>query len=548
MWAVSALVPLAFAALHAGNVPDAAHDEGTVRVVGLGWTGGFRALDALVAAPLQMLPIGTRSARAVLASALATAVAGAVLYRLARNLSRARPVGRERAFPLVVAAVASLTATLSFAWQAEATCVAGSTIGALLAIAPVALAVEAQEGSVHTAAVVFALGLALAYEPLVGATAVAGVLPEWIGARARKAGPAPRGVLLIAALLGVATVALAIAERHSALSTLAPAFASPVGEGDAGVGLVAFLHAQVGWVGLAAAALGAGLSLWEGSSRARAASILSVAAVGLASTRAGAPFGGARTGAPVLAAIGGIRILASVAMDRAVRAVAEARLPLASASASMIVLLELTFPALSADDASQRLDAHGPPAGAVWSEVALGPLPPRPIVLVRAPRLLTRLLAARSSGELRPDVAVIPLGNIVGPLAARELTLEPKLVPLWRDLLLTLAPDEWALSSLAGTRALALPFDPRWERSMVRHLVPVGLFGAFEPEPRGMSDCARALDGFVADRDRLTSAMGLPGVAPEISARKPTRRDPSDAYRLSVLARITADSAFSIVR
>src|SRR5262249_48642933 len=41
---------------------------------------------------------------------------------------------------------------------------------------------------------------------------------------------------------------------------------------------------------------------------------------------------------------------------------------------------------------------------------------------------------------------------------------------------------------------LAMIFDPRWDRALARHLVPVGLVSRFEPEPRGTSDRRHALD------------------------------------------------------
>jgi hypothetical protein len=544
MLAASALAPLAVSVLHADDVSGAAHDAGTVRSIGLGWTGAFRALDALVAAPLQLMPIGTRAARACLASALCTAVAGAVLYGLARSLLRPKEGAPARALPFAVAAIASLAATLSWPWQSESASVAGSSLGALLSLAPLALVATPGPGSGVTPRSVFAIALAATYEPLVGVVAIVGVLPQWIAAPRGKPTASSRSALAVAALVAVVPMGIAFAEQRSALSTLSSPMAQPLGEGDPNVGLGAFLHAEVGWLGLAAAAAGAGLGLVSARTRRLALSLVLVAGIALASTRLGAPFGAARNGAPVLAATGALWVLAAVAMERAVRVVAEARIPLASASASMIVVLELTFPALSADDSAQRFDARGSPASALWSEVALGGLPPRPVVLVRAPRLLTRLMAARASGELRADASLIPLGSVVGPLAARELTLEPKLVPLWRDLLLTLAPDEWALSSLAATRALALAFEPRWERPMARHLVPAGLIGMFEPEPRGASDRARALDGFVMDRDRLAQALHVRDAGARGDAKQAAGREGADPSRTDPLVRLTADLLF----
>ena len=46
-----------------------------VRTVGAGFTGIFRALDAVVAAPFLLFPVGTRALRAGLASAVVAAIA-----------------------------------------------------------------------------------------------------------------------------------------------------------------------------------------------------------------------------------------------------------------------------------------------------------------------------------------------------------------------------------------------------------------------------------------------------------------------------------------
>ena len=87
----------------------------------------------------------------------------------------------------------------------------------------------------------------------------------------------------------------------------------------------------------------------------------------------------------------------------------------------------------------------------------------------------------------------------------RELTRDPKLSPIWRDAALLGAQEEWSLSQLAQERPLVAAYDPAWDRSLARHLVPVGLFARFEPEPRGGSDRRRALEEL--PRDRLVKAV-----------------------------------------
>jgi hypothetical protein len=76
-------------------------------------------------------------------------------------------------------------------------------------------------------------------------------------------------------------------------------------------------------------------------------------------------------------------------------------------------------------------------------------------------------------------------------------------LPLWRDLELLGAPTEESLSWVASTRPLAMSYQPRWGRSIARHLVPLALFDRFAPEPRGASDRRHAFDAFAAVRERL---------------------------------------------
>jgi len=559
MLAASTVVPAWLAAAHVGNVAGAAHDEGTVRVLGLGWTGLWRAADVLVAAPFLVLPLGTLAARAAAASAVVCGVAGALLYVLARRLLASCGGGAGRLSP-AIAAVASLTATLSAAWQLESTSLAGSGLGALLCLAPLALAsrregaASAPYGSPTLPLAAFVMALAVSYEPVVGLAALASIgtfllaggKPEGHGRGAVRSGLV---TVAAAAVAGLFPLALSLAVRRSTLSILAAPLAASGGEGAAGGGLGPFLHVELGWFGGALAAVGLGIAFVArgqaagDARRARglAAALLVLAAVGLGAAWAGAALGPARYCAPVLAALGALWVLAGVTMEAAARAVAKAPIPLASASATMIIVIELTFPVLSADDALQRLDARGPSPSALWDEVAFGQLPARAVVLVREPRMLTRILSSRATGELRGDLSVIPLGDIVGPLASRELTLEPKMAPLWRDLLLEASPDEWALSSLSTARPLALPFEPQWERPLARHFVPAGLFAIFEPEPRGASDRLRAMDAFAPDLARLVKALRLAPYPPRDAPKTPlTRLAPAAPSPDAILTRFTA--------
>jgi hypothetical protein len=200
-------------------------------------------------------------------------------------------------------------------------------------------------------------------------------------------------------------------------------------------------------------------------------------------------------------------------MQALVRAIAGAKLPLARASASMVLVLELVAPVDAADEALRRGDERARGAGlspespaASWDDAAWGALPPRSIVLVTDPRVWRRAAAARATGSLRGDIVVVPTFGR-GALAARFLSHDAALVPLWRDLALSGAPSEESLSTLASARPLLTAFDPAWSKPLGKHLVPSGLFDRFEPEPRGTSDRRKALEAFLPKRERLARAV-----------------------------------------
>jgi hypothetical protein len=108
---------------------------------------------------------------------------------------------------------------------------------------------------------------------------------------------------------------------------------------------------------------------------------------------------------------------------------------------------------------------------------------------------------------MRGDLVVVPTFDLDATSAGRALRTEPKLAALYRDIALGSAPEELSLTELASVRPLLATFDPRWERSLARHLVPLGLSSIFEPEPRGASERKHALETFAPARDRLVRAF-----------------------------------------
>jgi hypothetical protein len=259
---------------------------------------------------------------------------------------------------------------------------------------------------------------------------------------------------------------------------------------------------------LALASLGAARSLADRASRSVGAGVVAALLASLLAVALGAPSGNGRFGAPVLTLFATSAILAAVPMQWMVVAVARSKVPFAPASAAMVVILELTFPVLTLDDALQRQNTRTPGATRAWDDAAFEALPAGALFLAQDRGLYARAVASRATGELRGDLSLVPMFDVESPVAQRELARDAHLYPLWRDLVLTGAPREWSLSEVAGWRPLAFAFEPHWERALLRHVVPRGLLTTFEPEPRGASERLRALDVAAAEEGRLEEIIG----------------------------------------
>ncbi|HTB78190.1 MAG TPA: hypothetical protein VK762_33325 [Polyangiaceae bacterium] len=538
---LSAIVPACLAAWHTGNVPDAAHDAAVARVLAFD-PQPWRALDVVVGGLLGALPVGTRAARAAIGSGLVAGCAGVLLYVLARRLLGVCAETRRLRF--FVASIAALTPLVSAPWQIEAAAVGGSVAGAVLTLLPVALACESAPWPV----VALALGLALGYEPLVGACAAAGCAAlvfssaqareparqstSESGRASRDASREARALAAVAFLVGLTPWLLAVLRVRAAGVPLGPALAD-AWSGERGLSHggspAAFASAEMGLLLLALAASGATLAMLVKSARPLASAALALVVSGFASAWLGAPLGPTRFGGPVLAAFAAACVLAGVAMQALVRAIGAARVPMARASAAMVVVLELAIPADLADDALVRAAPRAAGAAAGWDAAAWAALPPRSVVLVTAPPVYARALAALATGALRDDVTLVPT-FLHDARAWKGLATDPALLPLCRDLELGGAPGEASLSSLAEARPVLMSYEPRWGKPVAKHLVPATLFDRFEPEPRGASDRRAGLDGFAPVRDRLAIAVG---VDPELRA--------AAAILLAARARLAVD-------
>jgi len=516
MLTICALSPALLAALRVTNEADAEHDAGVARVLGLA-PDPWRALDVVFDNALALAPIGTHAARAALSGGLIAAAASVVLFSLGRELLQA--CAPARPLPAVIAAIATLTATLAGPWQTEGASVGGSVTGALLILVSLALASAAARGRQHVlwAAVAFSVTAAAGHEPCDGVCAFAGCA-ALVGStpsnrRAWATAWNEVGMTLVAAAAaGAAPWVVGLAHVRSTGALLEPALAQAwFGEtgGSSVRSPVPFLERDAGTVVLVLAVGGTVLGSRVARTRSLTAAFAVVATIGVGCAWIGAPSGPSRFGAPILAAHGALAILAGVALQAIVGAVAAARVPMARPSAAMVVILVMVLPVQAADDVLAATDqrAAGARAATVWDESAWGTLPPNSVVLLGQPVVVSRAQAARAQGGLRGDILIVAIGAGCIP-PRRELACEPSLVPFWRDIELTGIPSEASLSRAAASRPVVTAYDPRWGAAVGRHLFPLTLFDRFETEPRGSTDRRRGLDASSGARDRLARLTG----------------------------------------
>ncbi|MGD0673986.1 MAG: hypothetical protein ABSC94_01120 [Polyangiaceae bacterium] len=517
LMALCALVTCGLSAQHIPRIADAAHDGGVRRAIAFE-AEVWRWLDAWIGLVFGRLPAGTPATRATLGGIGLAAGAAAVVYAMTRTLLGACAETRRLRF--VVAAVATLTVFAGVPWQTESASVGGSVSGALLGLSCLFFADRASRDGrpVWFRATLIALVFASLHEPLVGACALVGCFALFAsspearrhGSMGRQRGAQGAGDLGVAALAGFAPWVIALLRVRWAGGPLGASAADGwAGErGASTIGSpVAFLGDEVGLVLVVLGLAGTVLAWTVPRARSLATGLFAMALSGLAMSWIGAPVGPTRYGAPILSALAAWGALAGVALQAAVRAVLTARLPYAQASGVMVLTLECALPVGTGDEMLLRLErrsAEAESAMRAWNDLAFGTLPPRSVLVLSDPDPFSRALAARAQGVLRGDVILVPAFPGRSPLA-KDMAVDPALIPLWRDLAMRGMPDEASLSSLAATRPVITLYEPRWGTAIARHLLPLALFDRFEPEPRGATDRRKALDDFARERDDLAT-------------------------------------------
>ncbi len=527
---ISALVVLAAVVLSscgAAASSPATNDADVVGIVGLGWTGLSGALPRLAAALALLVPIGTRALRAALFGSLVCGASAWVLFDVGARFARATlgPLfPRAPRLVLAVAGAAALSAALGPAFVREASSVSSALLPALVVLAALreaSLALGPLPRAPRIPACALLLGLAVTCDVFVLAAVVLAFAPRLVRfVRRLRAEREEAKHAAVAFLVGLAPLVTSLATRarapEIALDVTASSGFLPVPLGTGRRGLAAFgpfVATNVGPVVVVcagAAAVLVALALKRLGKDARSLLDVQLAIGGIVLAAGVSLLVGpseARSSAIALAALGALHAEAAVALAALALALARAPVPFARASAALVVVLEMVLPVRSADEALAQRDRIPHDATSTWTTLALGPAPPAAVLLVSHPSLSRRIAAARATGEMRGDILVVPSGDPRSRVATRALATEPKLAPLYRDLVLGSPPEELSLTQLAGTRPVLVSYEKTWDRSLARHLTPVGLFGRFDAEPRGVVDRRRAFDATTAVRDALSRAI-----------------------------------------
>lgn len=555
-------IPFGVALSRAASTGQWRDDLPAVRDLGLVSVGFGGGLSTLAGQALSLVPLGNRTLRTSVGSCLALSIGAYLTYRIAIRIldttglasppkTAALPQARSK-LAVLLAAVAALTTAVSPAWQLEGTVGGGAlwaTAAALGALWMALACADHEVRSVKPWLVLGALsGAAFAESPSAGlcalaAAAVALFVPRlqvrvldradrFVAHLLRRrvephvaAPPLFDAKRAAIAAFGAATATAALLLAPVALRPLAPrawadlgrflsatsvaALDTPAPETSA---LSAWSH-EIGLFSLAIAIVGAAVALLRPRTRAPLGALLALVALDTLLPARLASFLSADPFAPLRCmAIAALAVACSFGVHELTLTLRRAKVPLARPASVLIVMFHVTLIALTSEEAAIAADREAQIAAEVWTDEALGALPPRAATLVRSPSIAWRLWAARIVRGDRPDVLVVPaplLGR--GHMTEALLSNERATSLLLRDIALTGSPSEHALSTLADARPLFAELFPGWSPRLFRHLSVNGLWLGYSPEPRGPSDRKLALLGQATSLERVLRAVGDAG-------------------------------------
>jgi hypothetical protein len=208
-----------------------------------------------------------------------------------------------------------------------------------------------------------------------------------------------------------------------------------------------------------------------------------------------------------LVAVAVVGALSSAGVLAVFELLSAARLPYLRPLEQMTALIHCGALLLLLEGAARESDARTLSATRQWTEEAFERLPARSLLLVSTEEAAWRLWSALVTSGIRPDVVLVP-SSLLGHAAWSNelLRLEPKLAPLIRDVAVMGAPSEYALSELADARPLRVEVDPRWDKTLLRHLTIDGLWFRFAPHATGRTDRLRAVSTLKHATNRLLAA------------------------------------------
>jgi hypothetical protein len=498
---LSLAIPLFVTLIRASPWTQWRDDLSIVRSLGFVPLAGEGTVASVFVQLSSLLPIGGRLLRASLVSAIGLAIAARLVYALAARALDANADTPRLTPPLALAA--ALTASLAATWQLEGTIAGGATIAASLALVGILLRPDPRVGDARVWLGFGALIATTAIESHAAGAALAVALAAQVLALGEL--PARRSVVLLCAGAAIVATFLLLPMLLRPLSGRAwvdlgyGLSASDVIGADSAAerpgALGAWLR-EVGVVSVGLAAAGGAWSMLRGRTRWIAAPLCALVVADLA-------FPAARTGlvaadplAPLrLLAVAALATFAALGVHTIALGLTRASIPMARHVAVLLVVFEFTLVIVTGEDSSYVADRRSQSAAEVWTDEAIGHLPPRSLLLVRSEAVAWRLWAARHVRGERPDLVVVPVPLLArGTVAASLLRDEPALAPLIRDLVISGRPTEYALSTLADARPLYVELDPSWDRRLVHHLVPRPLWLGFAPHALGRSDRTHALE------------------------------------------------------
>lgn len=488
------LIPLALAIWRSSPTPQWRDDLAVVQGLGLVPIGSEHLVSSVLTAACALLPIGGRLLRAALPSALALALAAALVYRAAQRLLEANTSTPRLTPPLAMAA--ALVTTLSPSAQLEATIAGGATPSFALLLAGAMIRSRFAPSDARGYWLAGVLAGATFWENHAAGTLLLAILvvqmlfgrgiPTSRAGTLFAVGAASSSAVLLAPLaIRALFAAHAWVDLGQALSNAGAAASSASSLG----GMPGVWQAEIGVLSFGLGAFGALWGMLQRGPRADSAWLLVPVVLDFVQ-RHGVSNGALDAISVVrMAALASIVTFAALGLQTAALLLRRARVPMAGPAAVLLVVFDLTLVPVAAEDSAALADRRLQSAAEVWTDEALGSLPPGAVVVVRSPTVAWRLWASSIVRGERPDVLVAPLMLLkMGSVTARLLAAEPALGPIIRDMAMSGRPSEFALSSLSDLRPLFVEFDPSWDERLLPHLLPHPFWMQFAAHPLGRSD------------------------------------------------------------